>query len=275
MVQRFSTKTVYKTMPMMTDEVVGGIPLRSVIVPPVEGCDLDKQGYFDLFIENMMEGGDVGRDLPEDLGVVARRLGVVGVMCSLAQDRLWVKDGTMMAMLDSLQFGIQGNQIKSNFYNGTRLEIGDVYERVAISRKVKSRRAKLCAVLATVRCDATGQAERILLALKVGNPAFDYQQLILDTIANIPDGHADLDGHRLFDICMRMNLPIRRLNCELVPKLLTQEEFDEAFTPEFKSRFRNWRENDRAFLYDYVKGLTSGKLAIESEPHDAEMLVQS
>lgn len=269
LVQKFSTKTTYKTMPIMTDEVIGGIPLRSVIAPPIEGCDLDKQGYFDIFIENTLHGADLGRDLPGDLAVVARRLGVVGVICSLAQDRLWVKDGTMIAILDTLQFGIRANKIKSNFYDGKQFEIGNVYEKVAVSRTVETQRGNLCSALATVRCDATRQAERILLALKVGNPTFKYQDLIFDTMSNIPGSDAKLDEHRIFDICMQMRMPIRRLNIEFVPKLMSQEQFDATFTPEFKSKYRNWRDTDRAFLYNFVKGLTDGKLAVESRPRDA------
>lgn len=235
-----------ESLPLLTDKTFNGMPVRSVMSPPVPERGVDTESLFDTWLwPHRSKEGDPAKDLTaawtEELTLFVLKGKTLGeqtfrllyALSNAPGAHLEHDRASIMVHHDTKVYGLIDGVVFSRFCDGVKIAV-DHEHLLSETHPLSSQDPTLCAIWReSARKRSTG-ALWALIALWMGQPKINWQKM-LDSVR--PSKYPNKER---FDVWVRTILnerdPVTALYKQLVPRWMTHTEFGNTIVrPERRS----------------------------------------
>lgn len=224
-----------ESLPLLTNKTFNGVPVRSVMSPPVPETGVETESLFDTWLWPHRSGeGDSAQDLAvawtEDLVMFVlkgrdfgeRTFRLLYALSNAKGARLEHDHASMMVHHDTKAYGLIDGTVFSRFCDGVKVSVNHEY-LLTETLPLSSQDPALCAIWREAARKRSTGAVWALIALWMGQPKIDWQKM-LDSVRP-----SKYPTKQRFDVWLGIILndkdPVPALYRQLVPRWMTHTEF--------------------------------------------------
>lgn len=228
------------------------IPLRQFMTPLVTDNGIDREALFDGWFAARSAGEKGRAELPHDLYEYVKRnnndpIFLLFALGNSSPARLRVGRTYIMVECDDAEFGIKDGIVQSRFAQG---EVVNKCYPFEVLNTPYGGTTNDCALIALWReaYRIDNGATEALIALKIGEPGFNFKRMLMRAITARHLTNEKFD--EIEDIMFNSDDPISELYVTCVPELLSIKEFDLIFGAAWRKRKCGPNMLKRSKFYD-------------------------